>query len=211
LDLFILLWMLYMCLPGIEKSGTLIANLLFPVNAPYFAAGMLFYRLQQANGQTWQRYGLLLLTYALSVRHALDRAALYSAKFHTEVSGVVATVLVTLFFVLLYLVAFRKIRMTRFSWLMWLGGLTYPLYLVHDDMGFIAFHYLGNFLNKYVLLGLMLAVMLTVSFLIHVLVEKRYSRALGALVERCLDKFAHNDPLAPAEVPHRSQLVRQKA
>lgn len=211
IDGFILLWMGYMCLPGIAKSGTLLSELFFPVNAPYFAAGMLFYLLQQPAGRTWRRYGLLLVTYALSVRHAIDRAALYSAKFHNDISGLVAAGLVTLFFVLLYLVAFRKVNLSSHSWLMWAGGLTYPLYLVHDDMGFLAFHYAGPLFNKYVLLGLVLTVMLALAFLIHVLVEKRYSRAMGMHLNQWLSRFVGEKAPPAMESSREGRLVRQSA
>jgi peptidoglycan/LPS O-acetylase OafA/YrhL len=136
----------------------------------------------------------------------MNQAVDYTVKFHSEFSGTVAAALVTLFFVLLYLVAFRKVNLNRFSWLVWLGGLTYPLYLVHDDMGFIAFHYLGGLTNKYVVVGSVLAVMLALAFLIHVLVEKRYSRALGRYVERFLNRFSED-----ADAKYRANVEQKVA
>lgn len=184
LNLCLLLWLGTTLLPAITHSGSFYVTLFFPDFAPYFVAGMLFFLLQQPQGRSWQRYGLLALAYGLAVRAAIAQAHQMSAAFHAAVLPVVAVVAVTLFFGLFYAITSRRLRLNNFTWLAGFGTLTYPLYLIHSNIGFIIFHRLGHLVDKYVLLGGTLLLMLGAAWLIHTLVEKRLSKWLGARLTR---------------------------
>jgi peptidoglycan/LPS O-acetylase OafA/YrhL len=178
LDWVLLLWLLYVGLAGTAPVTSPFAYLLFPRYAPYFIAGMLFYLLQPPQGRTWLRYGLLALAFLLAVRNSVARAGDVGAYFHDPTAWQVGVGAVTAFFLVFYLVAFRRINLSRFPWLARLGALTYPLYLIHGNIGFVAFHRLGPFVNKYLLLGGVLVGSLAVAYAIHTLIEKRFSKPL---------------------------------
>lgn len=190
LDWMLLGWLGFIALPGRFHAGSAFDVLLFTKYAPYFIAGMVFYLLQQPSGRTRFRYGLLAMAYLLSLRscwqHTSETAFFFSADF----SPWITTTTITLFFFIFYLVAFRKVDLSRFTWLAWLGALTYPLYLLHSDIAFIVFHRLAGSVNKYVLVGTAIAAMLAGAYLIHRFVEKRFSKLLGLWVSRGLDVLA---------------------
>lgn len=186
LTLVIAIWLVYTALPGAVREGVLFSDLFFPAYAPFFAAGMLLYLMQQPQGRTWQRYGLLLMSYLLGLRASVGRAGSATLFYHEPFSGKVVVVVVTVFFVVMGLVAFRKIDLSRFTWLAWLGALTYPLYLLHSDIGFVIFHRLQHVANKYVLVGSTFLLMLGAAYLVHRFIEKRLSKVLGQQVNRLL-------------------------
>jgi peptidoglycan/LPS O-acetylase OafA/YrhL len=80
----------------------------------------------------------------------------------------------------------------RFDFVEWrglviAGALTYPLYLLHQQIGFIAIQHLHTRIPALPLvLGLFLA-MLAASYLIHRLVERPGSRWLGKELTRSLE------------------------
>ena len=189
LTLVLALWLLYAALPGAVRGG-LFLHLLFPAYAPYFAAGMLLYLMQQPAGRTWQHYGLLLFSYLLALRASVGRAGSLTLLYQETISGKVVAGIVTACFVVMLLVAFRKIDLSRLTWLAWLGALTYPLYLLHSDIGFIIFNRLAPVANKYVLLGGTLALMLAAAYVIHVCIEKRFGKVLGKQAGRLLDALS---------------------
>jgi peptidoglycan/LPS O-acetylase OafA/YrhL len=190
LTLVIALWLAYTALPGAVREGTLLPEMLFPAYAPFFAAGMLLYLMQQPQGRTWPRYGLLLLAYLLGLRASVGRVGSLALLYHESFSKAVVAATITVFFVVMALVAFRKVDLSRFAWLAWLGALTYPLYLLHSDIGFIIFHRLQHAANKYVLVGGTFVLMLVAAYLVHVFIEKRLSKVLGRQVNRLLDALA---------------------
>jgi peptidoglycan/LPS O-acetylase OafA/YrhL len=189
IDWVLLLWLLYVGWAGTAPVTSPFAYLLFPRYAPYFIAGMLFYLLQPPQGRTWLRYGLLALAFVLAVRNSVARANDVAVYFHDPTAWQVAVGAVTAFFLVFFLVAFRKIDLSRFSWLAQLGALTYPLYLIHGNIGFVAFHRLGPFVNKYLLLGGVLAGALAAAYAIHTLIEKRFSKPLGNQLNGWLTRF----------------------
>jgi len=188
-DWFLLLWLGYVSLPKLAYGGTLFAELFFRGYAPYFIAGMLFYLMQQPQGRSRFRYALLAIAYLLAMKACVGQAKLLSTIYDTYMSPMVTTVIVTGFFLIFGLVATRKINFGSYSWLKWAGALTYPLYLLHSDMTFIAFHHLQAAFNKYVLLCGAVVFMLGLAYLIHRFVEKPFGKYLGARLNSWLARL----------------------
>ena len=187
IDYVLVLWLAYAALPGLPHIGPLFSLLFFPRYAPYFVAGMLFYLLQQQAGRTRLRYGLLLVAYLLSLRTGAKVSQELAVVFHDPFSNLVAGGAITAFFGVFFLIIRQKLNFGRLTWLRGWGGLTYPLYLLHCDIGFIAFHRLSGVLNKYVLLASLVLLMLGVARVINIWVEKRVSQQLGRQVAAGLD------------------------
>lgn len=186
LDLFISLWLGYVVLFGwrVAAPNTLLSALFFPDYAPYFAAGMLLYLMQLPQGRTWQRYTLLAAAYLLAVRAGVLRVSDSGPAFRAAISASVVMGIITGFFGIFYLVACRRVALRRQAWLARLGALTYPLYLLHNNVGFVVFYHFSQSVNKYLLLGGLVAVMLGAAYAIHVFVEQPLGKALRAYLTR---------------------------
>jgi peptidoglycan/LPS O-acetylase OafA/YrhL len=184
---FLALWLVYIALPLVRLSsgGILLPDLFFPDYAPYFVAGMVFFLLQQ-QGRTWVRYGLLIGSYLLSLRAGIVEMHKLENTFQVALSPLVVLTANTIFFGLFALVISRLINFSRFTWLANLGALTYPLYLIHSNIGYIIFHRLGAVANKYVLLSGTLALMLAAAYIIHIFIEKPFSKVLGQQLKKRL-------------------------
>lgn len=179
LDWFLSAWLVYTALPSLaHQYNSPFAQLFFPVFAPYFIAGMVFYLIQKSQGRTCWRYLMLIISYLLAIRMAVGQAHGLNDKFHDYFSPAVVICIITCFFGLFLLIAFRRINLEHYAWLAWLGELTYPLYLVHSDVGFIIFHLLARIINKYVLVIGVIILMLSLAYLISDLVEKPLSKLL---------------------------------
>jgi peptidoglycan/LPS O-acetylase OafA/YrhL len=172
-------WLAYCAFVGPVDNGSPFAFLLFPRVAPFFIAGMAFYLLQTSQAARWQRYGLLLAAYLLALR--ATRADLHNLTpmYRQLFSLPVALLLVTVFFVVFLLIVQRRLRLRPAAWVAWAGALTYPIYLLHHNVGYVVLQRLGSQVNKYLLLVGMLAVVLALAYLVHVLVERRFSKVLG--------------------------------
>ena len=189
-------WLLYSAYAGFAIFTSPFATLLLPAYGPFFIAGMLFYLLQQKMGNAKQLYGLLIGSWVLAVRHSLAHAKDNAEYYHTSFSPLVIAVLISLFYLLFLLIIFRKIDLYRYKWLSWLGSLTYPLYLLHHNLGDILFQRLGGKTDKYVLLIGIILFMLLLAYLLHVYVEKRFSTYLRSWIIKQLNRLdRHVSPL----------------
>lgn len=186
-------WLLYtaVCWP---VPSLPLAYVLFPRYSAYFIAGMLFFLIQQKWTAAWKLYAMLAVAYVLALRTTLADIALDENSYHVTFSPWVVGGVVTVFFGMFFLIISRKFTL-KTSFYSTAGALTYPLYIIHQNVGYVVFRRLGEDINKYVLLILLTGSMLVLSWLIHTFVEKRLSKLLKRLLHRALPE-------------KKSQLVR---
>ncbi|MBD2770346.1 acyltransferase [Hymenobacter sp. BT664] len=191
------LWLAYSAFSG-PTSGMFAFTYLFqPTHAPFFVAGMVFYMLQNNWFNRWTLYGLLVGAFLLALRSVrAEIAGLHIFFRDPNFSFTVAAAAVTLFFGVFLLIINRVINFERYTWLGHLGALTYPLYLVHGSIGFVIYQRVGDRLDKYVLFGLLVLLMLSLAYAIH-LIEKRYSKLLGDQTAKLLAYLSGKKDLQP--------------
>lgn len=158
-------------------------KLLVPHWACYFVTGMLF-ALIAHNG--WRRrYVLpLIAAYGVSAVSALQ----YFSGINAQRYGVDYNPLIVLGVITATFAIFAAIcsgaRLPGAQWIAVVGGLTYPLYLVHENIGFVGFetlhHDLG--LNRWLVLGVVLGTVVGLAWLLHVAVENRFAKPLADLI-----------------------------
>ncbi len=179
-------WLGYCTLVGPVEDSTPFSLLLFPRYAPFFIAGMLVYLLQTKAVKSWKLGGLLLWAYGLSVQSVWVDTRSKSVFFNDYFSMPLVVALLTGCYGVLLLIATRRLRLGQSAWLAAAGSLTYPVYLLHHNMGYLVLQYLGGRVDKHVLLATMLLVLLVLAWLLHVLVELPFSKKLGEKVQQLL-------------------------
>jgi peptidoglycan/LPS O-acetylase OafA/YrhL len=151
-----------------QSSGDkLVKTLLIPQYSPYFVAGIAFYLIYRFRGNL-----LLWAIVAFSWLIALNvpqSPTLWPVQ-----------LLLTSFFLIMALVATHKLDWVSWPWLTVAGALTYPLYLIHQDIGFTAIAYLHDRLSPWVLVACTYLAMLVLAWLIHRLVERPVAPRLKA-------------------------------
>jgi peptidoglycan/LPS O-acetylase OafA/YrhL len=115
----------------------------------------------------------------------------------TELIALSVLLLIDLVFLM---VALRKWTLPSSRAWLWLGCLTYPLYLTHAKSGDLLWRALPG--NEWLRVGIVLALVLLVSVVLAVFVERRlcgrFNRFLNAVTERLLEKLALKQ-VAPAK------------
>jgi peptidoglycan/LPS O-acetylase OafA/YrhL len=99
----------------------------------------------------------------------------WEANNHVVMDRAIVLSMVTAFFVLMFLVATKRTGwIGRRNWMV-LGALTYPLYLVHQAIGYVIFNHLYPAVDAHLLLWGTVAVMIAVAWVINVHVEQRFA------------------------------------
>ncbi|SFQ83671.1 acyltransferase family protein [Hymenobacter arizonensis] len=185
---FLALWLTYCALIGPVETPIPFVILLLPSQAPFFVAGMVLYLLQTKQAAAWKLYLLLLSSYGLCLRSARAGMKLTVLYYHQPFSLPVVCAVVTGCFVVFLMIVNSKRRLGPAKWLTWAGALTYPVYLLHHNMGYVVLQQLGSKVDKYFLLASMLAMVLLLSYLMHVWIERRYISMLGKNLQQLLEK-----------------------
>jgi peptidoglycan/LPS O-acetylase OafA/YrhL len=113
----------------------------------------------------------------------------------------ICMLIVTAAYLVMILVALGKLTRVRGRWLTVAGALTYPLYLIHEEIGWAAIRHLRDRVDARVLLPALIAAMLVAAWLIHRLVERPLAPRLKARVRDGIVAMRDSSSTGPAGRP----------
>ncbi len=200
---FAFLWPLLALIASATKSPILV-SLLMPSYAPYFAAGMLMY-VAHRHGHNLLVWLGIAMNYVFATLHAVKYARNRSPEITgSTFSGVAVALIIAAIFAAVIACSNGRVSRVEWRWLTAVGALTYPIYLVHGQLGFFLIDVLHEGRNSYLVLALAMLTSVVVAWLIHTLVEKRWARPLRHAIARSLkDPVDLHEPLVPARAPER--------
>lgn len=151
----------------------------------YFAAGSAFYFLYRR-----KHLKLSMLTIALSLLIALPKTVnAFTANYGVDVI-VPTTLLLLSCYALMAAIAMRRFDDISWRWLPLAGALTYPFYLLHEDIGFILMRHIAITSNGFVLTLVIIALMLLMSWVVHCYFERVVCPPLRRWIEQSLVRWA---------------------
>lgn len=152
-------------------------------HSPFFIAGAVCYLIWKERA-TAARLILLGSAWGLGVHKALRMADKASRHYETTLDRGVVIALVTLFFAIMLAVAIRRTgRAGRVQWPL-AGALTYPLYLIHQNVGYMLFNRLHTLVNMHVLFWSVVFGAVLLAYFVHVVVERPLAAQLRTALRR---------------------------
>lgn len=194
---FAFLWPVLAMIAARTHSPVLI-SLLMPSYAPYFAAGMLMY-VAHRHGHNLLVWLGIAMNYVFCTLHAVKYARDRSPEITgSTFSGVAVALIIAAIFVAVIACSNGWLSRVEWRWLTAAGALTYPVYLVHGQLGFFVIDVLHEGRNSYLVLAAALLTSLVVAWLIHTLVERPFARPLRRAILRSLtDPVDLEEPRRP--------------
>lgn len=180
IEIYLVLWLL---ISAIVEAFTFekIRSILITDYSAYFIAGATFYIIW-AKGFTKTRIFLLAGALALASYTAIVWAASIETKYATEFNPLIICSVITLFFMTFFLIATNKTAaIGTLNWTT-LGALTYPLYLLHQMIGFMIFNLAYPMVNPHILLWGTTALMIGASYIIHKRIEVPMARQIKKIL-----------------------------
>jgi len=104
--------------------------------APYFSAGICAYLIRQ-HGLDIPRVVLMGVSYILALGDSLRGAVKVRTLEHIPLDDAFVLLIITLFFVLFIGIASGRRLLPPWRWTAWAGTLTYPVYLLHQNLGYM--------------------------------------------------------------------------
>lgn len=163
----------------------IIQNWLITDNAAYFIAGATLY-LVWKSGLSLQRIALLVASFCACVYQATRFASAVQIYYHTPINAYAVASIVVAFFAVMLLVSLQHVRVPHHrAWLL-LGALSYPLYLVHQFLGYILFNATSGIVSSRVAFWAMVCLAIGLAYLVHMYAERPIASSLKRLLERAL-------------------------
>jgi peptidoglycan/LPS O-acetylase OafA/YrhL len=129
-------------------------------------------------GHDLKLWGLVGLAYALALHNVVGRIDSDSRTNHYHLSHGVGFGLVTIFFALMAVIAMGWTARIQWKWLTTAGLLTYPFYLLHQNIGWAIIHAMRDVRPRKLTLVLVILIVLVAAWLLHKLVEKPLAKVL---------------------------------
>jgi len=171
-----------------------VSFLLIPHWAPYFIAGAMFFLISR-EGLSAYKLGVLGVCYVLIVEDSVRSLDEIGAHYTTVYSPAIVVAVLSAFFAIFFLVSTgRTARFASRSWLV-VGALTYPLYLIHQNIGFALFNLGYPRVNAHLLLWGVVSVMLVAAYFVN-----QAERAMAVRMRDVLLRWLRRSP-PPAPGP----------
>ena len=163
-------WLVVLVLERLFPSYT-VHSVLMLEYAPYFICGALYYRIYK-HGFSMATGGMFLISWSMCIVQSLLEAAEFSNYYHSPLDRAVVVALVTSFQLAMLAISLRVTGwLRRCNWSA-LGALTYPLYLLHQNIGFIGFNRWANSVQTDLIFWGTLIAMLLLAWVVHQFFEK---------------------------------------
>jgi peptidoglycan/LPS O-acetylase OafA/YrhL len=167
------LWLL-ISLVWLHYPSSIIENVFIPEHSAYFISGAVFYLIWK-EGISPYKLVLLLGGYVLAIANAIQMLVHVMDWYHIQCNVYIMIAMVTLFYVVFFLMVFNKFAFVRTDHFIVLGALTYPLYLLHSRIGFVMFNLGHTYVDKHVLLAVIVAAMCYLAYVVNNQIEKKFS------------------------------------
>lgn len=159
-----------------------------------FVGGAIIAGIQRL-GWSWPRAIGLALSVAAAERYVLDDLAINQAN----QSPIAIAVIVAVFYGLILLQIVPSVGRWRIPMSQTFGAWTYPLYLLHAQIGYMIFANFSNESNKWIVYAITFALMIFLSFLLHQVIEvrqrkfwKRVFESVVGIPVSAISRFAQN-------------------
>ncbi len=156
-----------------------------PNQSCFFIAGVAFYLIHQEGLGKFNTF-ILLSSLALSTIQGFKQASDFMIN-PDLTSKMVAVLIIWFCYLLFYLLVTERIKLPNKKIYVLLGGLTYPLYLIHNVAGKTIINHLKNITPEWVAIFIVTLLMFSISYLVYIGVEQQVAtpmkRALFSLLK----------------------------
>ncbi|SEK94955.1 Peptidoglycan/LPS O-acetylase OafA/YrhL, contains acyltransferase and SGNH-hydrolase domains [Streptacidiphilus jiangxiensis] len=151
---------------------SLLVTLFQPTYAPFFVGGILMFLMYRfrPGPLLWLMLGASWLLAQHQLLILVNEEGGWSA--HLRLSWTVGVALVTACYAVILAIALGRLTFLNRRWLVTAGALTYPLYLLHEELGWLVIGRLAGRVAPEALLAGVVLLMLLGAYLIHRLVER---------------------------------------
>lgn len=160
-----------------------------PVYAPFFIGGIVMYLMYRFK-PTFLLWAMLVFDWMMAQNQLPGIMKQYESDGNRGLTYTVACLVMTACYLLVLAAALGKLNWISWKWLTTAGALTYPLYLLHQEIGWVGISYLRRSLPPGETLGAMIAIMLVVAYLVNRVVERPLSAKLKTWLESSFKAMA---------------------
>ncbi len=155
-------------------------------SAAFFVAGSCCYLIWSRGGSLC-RLGLIGVSWLMALYQSIKALGSLEIRYQAPMNPWIVGGIITVFFLIMLAVSFGKTKaISSRRWVL-AGAVTYPLYLLHQNIGYMVFNKAYPAVNPHLLLWGMLGLMLLLAYGVHRFIERPIIAPLKKGVSRLWD------------------------
>jgi peptidoglycan/LPS O-acetylase OafA/YrhL len=174
------MWLFASIVLSLREPHGMVHFFLIPEWSSYFIAGAMLFLIHR-EGPSAYKLSVVVACYLLSTVYAIKLLPL-GDKLETGFSAPVIASFLAVAYGTFLVIALRSRKANGSNPFYMLGLITYPLYLLHQDLGFIFLRLAPNAVNRVLILCIVMAAMILLSWLVHVGPEKWLASRLKSVL-----------------------------
>ena len=184
-QLFLLVWLIACIVLDVLHISKLRSFLIVDY-AGFFIGGATFF-LIWSKGLSRQRVAMIVGSFSLAMYETLHDMSRFEQEFNTDINRFVVAGIITGLFTIMSLISLRRTgSFGRRQWIL-AGGITYPLYLLHQNIGFMIFDVAYPAIDKHLLLWGTILMAIGTASAVHILIEQRFSSQVKKSIDNAID------------------------
>lgn len=152
----------------------------------FFISGMLFYQMYRSEIDS-RKVIQLFISFALSLYWVNIEASILTLKYSEygiDFSNIVVSLFIVLVYILFYFMITGKMENLNRKWFLTFGALTYSLYLLHQNIGYLILNKLSLIMSKYLALFLVSLFVIALSSIVTFLFEPRIQARMKQILNK---------------------------
>ncbi|ASG74937.1 acyltransferase [Salmonella enterica] len=156
----------------------------------YFIAGATCY-LIYSKGLSALKSAILGTSLALAIYQSTNQIIFFENHYNTFISKYITATIITSFYIVMTLISLNLTGfMGRKKWLL-IGSLTYPLYLIHQNIGYMIFNIAYPSINPHIIFWCTIFLVIIVAYCVHRFVERKLSKPMRVFLESITNSKKH--------------------
>jgi len=180
-------WVLLSFINHFLELNDMLTKVLILDYIPYFFAGMLCV-ISMKNVGMFTYFSGTALSIFMIFNELSSKVNNLNHRFDSDISLFFCFFIVLFFYFFMFFMLKYNIDIKKKRLYFYLGALTYPLYLVHQDIGYILIESLAS-VGKYTALLISLIIVLALSIIVSEFLEKKIRKTLNKLLEMIYTKI----------------------
>jgi len=184
---FVVLWLIASIALEIKPVSGLNYALITEYSA-FFIAGSTFF-LIWSKGPSITKITIILLSWCLATFQSISELERFRKHFDADIDPYVVAGVVTSSYACMLMISLKKTAfLGRHPWLL-AGSITYPLYLVHQNIGYMLFNIAHPHVSSHLIFWGTIAAAILLAYVVHRVVERKFSTLIKSALLRVFENM----------------------
>lgn len=189
IERYLWIWLAAILVAPLVHVSSILAYMLNVRWGALFVAGCTYYLIYH-DGCNLRRCLLICISYLTVILYGIEEMHHMEDIYNTSFSAAVIVSSLTCFFIIFTLIASRRLVLPEHSIIIAMGAITYPLYLIHQKIGYLLLNNYSELYEDHILIFGVALFMIIISYFVYRIIVYPFMKYIKNMINKILYKIA---------------------